>query len=184
MYHQRNVNLFDDLAAKMGCPMSINSEDSSVERAKRNFKSTLIEPFRQIKFGIYVILASVIFVIIVAAMFLLAFYEQYQHVMTLFNISDVKDQMELVTNDIFYRNAIAIGLMLFSFIVGMFILVFKLTHRYYGPLVSIERFVQEMTQGKYSRRVKIRKNDELQRLTDLLNEMAVTLEKNPPTPKN
>ena len=157
--------------------MNNQAEISSAERAKRNFKSTLIEPFRQIKFGIYVIGASILFVLIVAAMFLMAFYQQYQHVMTLFNITEVKDQMELVTNDIFYRNALEIGLMLIAFIVGMFVLVFKLTHRYYGPLVSIERFVEDMTKGAYSKRVKIRNKDELQRLAELLNLMADALEK-------
>ena len=163
--------------------MSDLTDNSSLNRAKREVKSTLIEPFRQIKFGAYVISASVAFVLFVAVMFVLAFYEQYQHVMSLFNITDVKDQMELVTNDIFYRNAIAIGLMLVGYIIGMFIMVFKLTHRYYGPLVFIERFVGEMTEGKFRRRVKIRKGDELQRLTDLLNTMAETFEKNPPDSK-
>jgi signal transduction histidine kinase len=52
-----------------------------------------------------------------------------------------------------------------------------LTHRYYGPLVSIERFVDDMTQGRYGQRVKIRQKDELQRLTDKLNDMASALEK-------
>jgi signal transduction histidine kinase len=97
--------------------------------------------------------------------------------MTLFNVTDFKDQMELVTNDIFYQNAIKIGLLLVGYVVGMFILVFKLTHRYYGPLVSIERFVDDMTQGRYGQRVKIRQKDELQRLTDKLNDMASALEK-------
>ena len=96
--------------------MSDLTDNSSLNRAKREVKSTLIEPFRQIKFGAYVISASVAFVLVVAVMFVLAFYEQYQHVMSLFNITDVKDQMELVTNDIFYRNAIAIGLMLVGYI--------------------------------------------------------------------
>ncbi len=177
MYCLFILNLFDDLAVEMGCPMSELSDNSSAIRAKRSIKSTLIEPFRQIKFGLYVISASILFVIIVALMFLMAFYEQYLHVMNLFNMTDVKDQMELVTNDIFYRNAIAIGLMLIAFVVGMFILMFKLTHRYYGPLVSIERFVEQMTQGKYNKRVNIRKGDELQRLANLLNNMATTLEK-------
>ncbi len=149
---------------------------NSPDRAKRDARSTLIEPFSQIKFGLYVIGASVAFVICVAAMFIYAFAKQYEHLMTLFNVTDVKDQMELVTNDIFYQNAIKIALLLIGYVLGMFILVFKLTHRYYGPLVSIERFVDEMTQGRYGQRVKIRQSDELQRLTTKLNEMAAELE--------
>jgi signal transduction histidine kinase len=113
-------------------------------------------------------------------MFVYTFYQQYQHLMGIFNITDAKDQLELVTNDIFYHNAIKIGVLLIGYIVGRFILVFKLTHRYYGPLVSIERFIEEMTKGKYSFRVKIRQKDELQRLANRLNDMADALQKRHP----
>lgn len=157
--------------------MNENVNNVPSDRAKREAKSTLIEPFSQIKFGVYVIGASMAFVVVIAAMFILTFYQQYQHLMGIFNITDVKDQMELVTNDIFYRNAIKIGVLLIGYVVGMFVLVFKLTHRYYGPLVSIERFIDEIAQGKYSQRVKIRQKDELQRLASRLNEMAEALEK-------
>jgi signal transduction histidine kinase len=97
--------------------------------------------------------------------------------MSIFNITDAKDQLELVTNDIFYRNAIKIAVLLIGYVIGMFVLVFKLTHRYYGPLVSIERFIDEIAKGKYKNRVKIRQKDELQRLADRLNDMAASLEK-------
>jgi HAMP domain-containing protein len=156
--------------------MNQESSDLQADRSKRAASSTLIEPFSQIKFGVYVIGASIVFVILVAALFLTAFYEQYQHLMGIFNITDFKDQMELVTNSIFYHNAIKIGALLLGYIVGMFVLVFKLTHRYYGPLVSIERFVDEIGQGKYGHKVKIRQKDELQRLADKLNQMSAALQ--------
>ena len=152
-------------------------EESQAGRAKRNLKSTLIEPFKQIRFGIYVIGLSIAFVVITSALFLLAFYQQYQHLMEIFNITDMKSEMELVTNDIFYTNIVRIGIVFVGFIAAMFSLVFKLTHRYYGPLVSIERFVDEMTEGDYSKRVKIRSKDELQRLTEKLNLMAESIER-------
>ena len=147
------------------------------ERPKRNLKSTLIEPFKQIKFGIYVIGLSILFVVVTSALFLVAFYEQYQHLMEIFNVTDLKSQMELVTNDIFYLNIARIGFTFVAFIAAMFALVFRITHRYYGPLVSIERFVDEMTEGQYHKRVKIRTKDELQRLTEKLNLMADAIER-------
>ena len=160
--------------------MTNENAESSAERAKRDVRTTLIEPFSQIKFGVYVIGASIAFVIIIGAMFVYTFYQQYQHLMGIFNMTDAKDQLELVTNDIFYQNAIKIGGLLVGYVVGMFVLVFKLTHRFYGPLVSIERFIDEMTKGKYKYRVKIRQKDELQRLANRLNEMADALEKRHP----
>jgi len=155
----------------------MNQISSLEARAKRDVRSTLIEPFKQIKFGLYVIALSVIFVTITSGMFIYAFKDQYQHVMSIFNITDTASQMELVTNDIFYRNARMIGGFFIFFILFELWIVFRLTHRYYGPLVSIERFVEQITQGDYSKRVLIRKKDELHRLVDKLNLMADTLEK-------
>lgn len=150
---------------------------SDLERARRSLRSTVIEPFKQIKFGLYVIGVSVAFVGICALMFVIAFEDQYNHVMGIFHVVDPNIQWELVTNDVFYTNAIRIGAMLALFIGVMLTMVFKLTHRYYGPLVSIERFVAQVTDGDYSVRCKIREKDELHDLVVKLNQMAEVLEK-------
>jgi signal transduction histidine kinase len=110
-------------------------------------------------------------------MFVLAFNEQYNHVMGIFHVVDPNLQWELVTNDVFYTNAVRVGAILALFIVVMFTVVFRLTHRYYGPVVSIERFVDQLTQGDYQVRCKIREKDELQSLVAKLNVMAESIEK-------
>ena len=172
-----HLSFFDDLASGRESLVTNQTSEFSVERTKRDIRSTLIEPFSQIKFGIYVIGVSIAFVVVIGGTFVYAFRQQYEHLMSIFNITDAKDQLELVTNDIFYRNAIKIAVLLVGYVIGMFVLVFKLTHRYYGPLVSIERFIEEISKGKYKNRVKIRQKDELQRLADRLNDMAASLEK-------
>jgi HAMP domain-containing protein len=147
------------------------------DRPRRNLKSTIIEPFKQIKFGLYVIGISVAFVGICAFMFVAAFTEQYQHVMGIFNVVDPNLKWELVTNDVFYTNAIRIGVMFAAFIVTLFAVVFRLTHRYYGPLVSIERFVDQFAAGDYKKRCKIREKDEMHTLVAKLNHMAEQIER-------
>jgi len=137
----------------------------------------VIEPFKQIKFGLYVIGLSVAFVAVCAYMFVEAFTEQYQHVMAIFNVVDPNKQWDLVTNDVFYTNAIRIGLIFVLFMVALFAIVFRLTHRYYGPLVSIERFVDEFAAGDYRKRCKIREKDELHGLVAKLNHMAEQIER-------
>jgi len=147
------------------------------ERKKRNLRSTLVEPFKQLKLGLYVMLISVAFLIAAAVLFVSAFTEQYKHVMEIFNVVDPKTKWELVTNDIFYHNAIKLGILFLSFISLLFTIVFKMTHKIYGPLVSIERFVDQIAEGQYDRRVIIRRGDELGRLADRLNAMAEHLQK-------
>jgi HAMP domain-containing protein len=150
---------------------------SQKERPRRNIRSLVIEPFKQIKFGLYVIGVSVAFVGICAFMFVTAFTEQYKHVMNIFNVVDPKLQWELVTNDVFYTNAIRIGALFFVFIAVLFTLVFRLTHRYYGPLVSIARFLDQFSAGDYTKRCKIREKDELHDLVAKLNHLAEQIER-------
>lgn len=149
---------------------------TSMERAGRSLRTTVIEPFKQIRFGLYVIGISMAFVAVCALMFITAFIDQYKHVMNIFHVVDPKLQWELVTNEIFFTNAIRIGLMFAAFIAVMFTVVFRLTHRYYGPLVSIERFVDQVLSGDYHVRCKIREKDELHALCAKLNAMAEALE--------
>ena len=146
-------------------------------RPRRNLKTMLIDPFKQIKFGLYVFGISVAFVGICAYMFVTAFTEQYQHVMGIFNVVDPNLKWELVTNDVFMTNAIRIGGLFVLFIATLFFVVFRLTHRYYGPLVSIERFIDQFGNGEYHKRCKIREKDELHGLVGKLNAMADLIEK-------
>jgi HAMP domain-containing protein len=154
--------------------------DSS--RANRTVKTTLIEPFRQVRFGLYIIAISLSFAILCGALFFYSFYQQYKHVMGIFNIVDPNLQWELITNDVFYANAIKLGILLMGYLGIVLLVTFRLTHRYYGPLVSIERFVDSITAGDYTQRVTIRKKDELDRLTAKLNKMAERLEERHPNP--
>jgi len=145
-------------------------------RSKRNLKSIVVEPFKQIKIGAYVIVVSLIFLVIAGASISYAFYEQYQQVMEIFNVIDASTQWELVTNDIFFKNALILAGVFIAYVVLLFVIVFKATHRIYGPLVGVERFVGQLTTGDYQRRIVIRRGDELQRLADQLNRLAEHLE--------
>ncbi len=145
-------------------------------RPKRNLKSIVVEPFKQVKIGAYVIVVSLAFLVLAGASISFAFYEQYQQVMDIFNVVDSSTQWELVTNDIFFKNALILTAIFVTYVVLLFVIVFKTTHRIYGPLVGIERFVSEISAGDYHKRIVIRRGDELQRLADQLNQLAEHLE--------
>ncbi len=146
-------------------------------RPRRTLRSTVVEPFKQIKFGVYVMIVSFAFLVAAAVMIGFAFYQQYAHVMEIFSVVDPSTKWELVTNDIFYANAIKLILLCLVFVAVLFTVVFKMTHKFYGPLIGIERFIDQMTLGDYSKRVVIRRGDELQKLANKLNLMAESLEK-------
>ena len=154
----------------------MSTQGKNLDRKVRNLRTILIEPFKQVKLGIYVIIVALTFTVITGALFVFAFVEQYRHVMEIFQVVDPKFRWEVVTNDVFYTNISRVGALLVTFIVVLFVVVFRSTHKYYGPLVSIERFVDQIAEGDYSKRVVIRRSDELQRLAARLNLMAQKLE--------
>ncbi|MGE0173633.1 MAG: HAMP domain-containing protein [Oligoflexales bacterium] len=144
-------------------------------RKSRNLSTILIEPFKQIKLGMYVITIAMTFVVLTAALFVSAFAEQYAHVMEIFNVVDPGFKWEVVTNDVFFKNVYRLGFLLVSFVAVLFFVVFRTTHKYYGPLISIDRFIEKIKDGDYTSRIVIRKTDELQDLANALNGMAETL---------
>lgn len=117
------------------------------------------------------------FLVASATLIAMAFFQQYGHVMEIFNVVDPSAKWELVTNDIFYANALKLGLLSTAYVGVLFFVVFKMTHKIYGPLVGIERFVDQIAEGDYRKRVVIRRGDDLTRLASKLNRLAEALEK-------
>lgn len=147
-----------------------------ISRKSRSLRSLVIDPFTQMKLGVYVIAFTAIFLITAGWLYYNSFVEQYRHVMQIFEITDPETQWEAISNDVFYSNLYKIGGLFTLFSMALLAVIFRVTHRYHGPLVSIERFAVNMSKGQYYRRVQIRKKDELKSLVDKLNQMAETLE--------
>lgn len=146
------------------------------DRKKRSIKYFLIEPFKQIKLGIYVILISLSFTAIAGFMIYQALTEQYQQVMDIFAIVDPDKQWSLITNDVFYSNAIKMTLLFSAYLIILMTVIISKTHKVYGPLVSIERFIGQITKGHYRTRITVRKGDELVDVANKLNLMAAELQ--------
>lgn len=147
---------------------------------RRSVRAYLIEPFQQIHFGLYVSGVSIVFCLVIAGLVFRAFSEQYQQVVQIFEVADF---MALLTNDVFIKNAYIIGGTLLAFVAVMTAVVIQRTHRMYGPMVSIQRFVIEIARGNYAVRIKIRKKDDFQKLTEALNSMAEALHQRHGSPR-
>ncbi|MBC62520.1 MAG: hypothetical protein CMP11_08680 [Zetaproteobacteria bacterium] len=147
-----------------------------VKKNQRKLINIFIEPFKQFTIGLYILLVTTVFFICSAFLLTSAFLSQYEQVMGLFNVASSKAKWDFILNDVFYKNAFWVFSLYFTYAIVLFSLVLKFTHRYYGPLVSIDRFLKNLIEGQYSTRVSIRKKDELQSLVKRLNELAEKLE--------
>lgn len=153
------------------------TSQTSRPKAKRSLRSTVIEPFKQVRMGVYMLSLSLTFLVLATYLFVESFIDQYRHVMEIFNVVDPETRWELVTNDVFYTNATKLAVLFIAYIVISLVLVFRMTHKVYGPLVSIERFIEQIAAGHYEKRLVIRKADDLQRLAGQLNKMASMLDR-------
>lgn len=150
---------------------------NSQARQSRSLSSMVIEPFSQLKFGVYVIVICLLFLVGAGLLFHNSFLEQYKHVLAIFEVTDPEMQWEVISNNIYIENLRNLALLFLVFIAVMMAVVFRMTHKYYGPLVSIKRFASSIESGKYFSRVSVRKGDELIEIAESLNAMAQELEK-------
>ncbi len=147
------------------------------KQSRRSLHKLLIAPFKQVRFGLYILLITVSFLFLTGLILINSFLEQYQHVLGIFNVVDPHLRWELIADDIFYTNLTRLIVCLGIFVLVIFSTVIRLTHRFYGPILSINRFAEDLKRGNYSARIKLRRRDELQDVAKKLNELAEILEK-------
>ena len=153
------------------------SSKINYKKQRRTFKSLFIEPFKQVKFGLPFLGVSSTFLFLMAYMIITAFMAQYEQLMELYQVTDEGAKYALLTNDVFVQNMIYMSILYVLYILSLFFVVFKLTHRFYGPTVAFTRFTTQMKAGNYAFRLRLRKKDELQNVADDLNTLAEALEK-------
>jgi len=146
-------------------------------RAKRRtFRAYLVEPFKQIRFGLHVVFVSLLFSALFAYFFLRAFLEQYQQVFEWFNVIDAESRNALLDNEVFIRNGYILAATIVAFVVTTLYVVVRRTHRMYGPMISMMRFVAELKKGNYAVRIHIRERDDFHNFVAELNALAESLQ--------
>lgn len=134
--------------------------------------------FLATQFGAQLIVSTLIFLLVAGFFAFQAFSQQYVQIQEIFQVLDPNLQHELVMNDIVTRNAIGLAISIVAYIIVMVVFIVRAHHKYTGPLVAIQKFVQSMTNGHYSSRVRLRKGDEhMEELETALNRMAEELGK-------
>lgn len=132
----------------------------------------LIEPYKQLRFGISFLLVNLVFSTLMILVFGYYLWDVFGAITEYFKL-DPNESM--VTAKKFMVPAIA-GLSLYIlFIISTLYMSVHYTHQMYGPLVSIRRFVDEILAGKNPAPIKLRAKDQLHDLVDRLNLLSDSL---------
>jgi hypothetical protein len=146
-------------------------------RAKRrSFRAYLVEPFKQIRFGLHVVFVSLLFAAVFAHFFISAFLEQYQQVFEWFSVIEPESKAAMLDNQVFIRNGYILTATICAFIATTLFVVIRRTHRMYGPMISMMRFVAELKRGNYAVRIHIRERDDFHNFVAELNALAESLQ--------
>lgn len=131
--------------------------------------ATLIEPYRQLRFGLIFLGINLVFSLLMLGVFGYYMWDMYSAIRVYFELSEAQSLMTLSK----FAVPAGIGcLIIVGFILTTLYFSVKLTHQIYGPLVSVNRFVEELVLGDRPAPVKIRKGDELQDLVARLNQLS------------
>jgi signal transduction histidine kinase len=132
-------------------------------------RSKLVEPYFQIKLGLMFIVVNLIFSVLIAGVVSWVLSDIFGAVKTYFQLAgdDATLTLGKLSTPMF-----VIGTMVFGFIATTFYVAVHYTHKIYGPLVSINRFVDDMLEGRVPSRLALRDGDELQDLASKLNTLA------------
>jgi hypothetical protein len=161
---------------------AVFSRDKKYERSWKRYlggrrlslTAHLVEPFKQVRFGLYVIGVFFLFLALLVGVLIWVFREQYLQVMDWFSIAQ-DAAPDLMVNDVSQKAAWLVGGVLVAFVATMLNVIVRRTHRMYGPMISINRFIEELKRGNYSARLKTREKDDFQDLVLRLNGLAESL---------
>ena len=148
---------------------------------KRTWFSNLSAPFLQIKMGFYVLALCLLYALIFGIYLWDSYEEQYFR----FEASyDGENAASLFQQTLQSQYTLALACLILVFLLTMLWLVIRRTHRMYGPMVAINRHLDEMLESTYSGDIKIRANDDFHELVESLNFLRERLKSENKTPSS
>lgn len=132
-------------------------------------KSMLVEPYIQVKLGLMFIVVNLIFSVLIFGVVVWYVSDVFGALTTYFqltgqesNIAQTKLQMPLIV----------ITVLVLLFVATTFYIAVNYTHKIYGPMVQINRFLDDLLEGKRPGLLALREGDQLQELATKLNQLV------------
>ena len=143
---------------------------------RKGFKSFIVEPYKQVKLGLMFLIVNTIFSLLILGVFGYYVMDVYSAVATTFKLTGQENQLALTK---FSIPLIVGSALMLLFVFTTMMVSIRYTHQIYGPLVSINRFLDEMLAGQKPSQLGLRDTDQLQDLARKLNEYAKQLSGKP-----
>ena len=126
----------------------------------------LIEPQKQLKIGVTFLLLNLVFSILIGGILIYFLWDIYESISVYFKLTN---QENAITVAKLTKPLSAVAGLVVLFIALTLYISTKYTHAFYGPLVAINRFLDNLLAGRPPEPLKIRASDQLKELAEKLN---------------
>ena len=136
---------------------------------RRGAISWFVEPYLQVKLGLMFLVVNFIFAGAIGFIFWFYLWDVYNAVSVYFNLTGGQNNeiLEKMSQPLFIGSGL-----IFAFIVTTIMVSARYTHRIYGPLVSIHRFLDDIINNQPAKPLLLRESDQLKDLASKLNQIA------------
>ncbi len=139
---------------------------------RRGLSSYLVEPYKQIQIGLVFLLLNFTFSALIFGIFGYYVFDMYSSVAEYFQLAGSAESEVWAK----FQTPIIVGFILVvAFIFITFWVSITYTHRLYGPLVSVNRYLDDLADGKDVGPLKLRHKDELGGMASRLNRVIKKL---------
>ena len=142
-------------------------------KASRSIKNYALQPLLQIKLGLYSVILSTLFAVLVIAILYLNLGKFSDIILELTGVKEeVKDLLDQYLSPAIYQIVTAAVLYV---LINLFMTIIY-THKLIGPTIAFRRHVRMIAEGKFQHRTVLRKGDAFTELADDLNKLSSLLE--------
>ncbi len=150
------------------------SEEKEEGQNRRSVKNVLVSPKQQLRYSFVLVIGSCL----TLALFVGVLIFQINQTISTLGIAYRLDPEVIEAIHKSLNSALVMAMILAALtIISSLALSIRLSHKIYGPVVSIKRYLQTLMSGDYKARLTLRQGDDLLDLRDALNQLAEALEK-------
>ena len=129
----------------------------------------MIAPYKQLKFGLLFITMNIFFTALIVGTMLYYLWDIFSTIKIYFELIGQEEAMSF--NKLLTPLVIISGLSLLFIGATLYMSIFY-THRFYGPMLSIERHLDSLIEGGRPGPLEIRKEDEFKKIVDKINQFS------------
>lgn len=142
------------------------------QKTNRSVKNYALQPYLQVKLGLYSVVLSLIFSAVIAGILYFHLGKLSEIILELTGVPDeVRDLLHQYVNPAIYQ----IGATIAVYVVVNIAITILFTHRLIGPTIAFRRHIKMISEGKYQHRTILRKGDSFMELADDLNRLSSQL---------